>query len=54
MKTMFSRTFFPAAIVLMAALLVVGAAFQLAVRSLLTQQIKNSLQEDCNLPADYS
>ncbi len=47
MKTTFSRTFFPAAMVLMAALLLVGASFQLLVRNLLTMQVEQKLKEDC-------
>ncbi len=54
MKTTFSRAFFPAAIVLMAALLVVGAAFQLLVRNLLTRQIEDGLQEDCAAIVDLA
>ena len=57
MKTTFSRTFFPAAIVLMAALLLVGASFQLLVRNLMTRRIETNLKEDCatiaNLAAGY-
>ena len=47
MKTAFSRTFFAAAVVLMAALLLVGAAFQILVRNLMTRQVENQLKEDC-------
>ena len=47
MKSTFSRTFFPAAVVLMAALLLVGASFQLLVRNLMTRQIENKLKDDC-------
>jgi signal transduction histidine kinase len=54
MKTTFSRAFFPAAIVLMAALLIVGAAFQLLVRNLLTRQIEDGLQEDCAAIAELA
>jgi len=54
MKTTFSRAFFPAAIVLMAALLIVGAAFQLLVRNLLTRQIEDGLQEDCAAITDLA
>ena len=43
MKTTFSRTFFTAAIVLMAALLLVGASFQVLVRNLMTRQVENQL-----------
>ena len=54
MKTTFSRAFFPAAIVLMAALLLVGAAFQLLVRNLLTRQIEDGLQKDCAAITDLA
>jgi len=47
MKTTFSRTFFLAAVVLLAALLLVGAAFQMLVRNLMTRQTEKALQEDC-------
>jgi len=47
MKTTFSRTFFHAAIILLAALLLVGASFQVLVRNLLTRQTENSLKDDC-------
>ena len=47
MKTTFSRTFFPAAIILLAALLLVGTAFQLLVRNLITKQSMERLKEDC-------
>ena len=57
MKTTFSRTFFPAAIILLAALLLVGASFQVLVRNLLVRQVQTGLQEDCaaiaNLAAAY-
>ncbi len=48
MKTTFSRTFFPAAIILMAALLLVGASFQILVRNLMTRQIQDKLKDDCS------
>ena len=47
MKTTFSRTFFHAAIILLAALLLVGATFQVLVRNLLTRQTESSLKDDC-------
>ena len=47
MKTTFSRAFFPAAIILLAALLLVGASFQVLVRNLLARQVQTSLVEDC-------
>ena len=54
MKTTFSRAFFPAAIVVMVALLMVGAAFQLLVRNILTRQIEDGLQEDCAAIVDLA
>ena len=47
MKTTFSRTFTMAAVVLLAALLLVGASFQLLVRNLMTRQTEKSLKDDC-------
>lgn len=47
MKTTFSRAFFPAAIVLLTALLLVGAVFQMLVRNLITKQSLDRLEEDC-------
>ena len=47
MKTTFGRAFFPAAIILLAALLLVGASFQVLVRNLLVRQTQNSLKDDC-------
>ena len=47
MKTTFSRAFFPAAIILLAALLLVGASFQVLVRDLMTRQTQQDLQTDC-------
>ena len=54
MKTTVSRAFFPAAIVVMVALLLVGAAFQLLVRNILTRQIEDGLQEDCAAIVDLA
>ncbi len=54
MKTTFSRAFFPAAVVVMVALLIVGAAFQLLVRNILTRQIENGLREDCATITDLA
>ncbi len=57
MKTTFGRAFFPAAIILLAALLLVGASFQVLVRNLLIRQVQTGLKEDCaaitNLAAAY-
>ena len=47
MKTTFGRAFFPAALILLAALLLVGASFQVLVRNLLVRQTQNALVEDC-------
>ncbi len=54
MKTTFSRAFFPAAIVLLAALLLVGASLQVLVRNLLTRQTESNLQTDCATIADLA
>ena len=57
MRTTFGRAFFPAAIILLAALLLVGASFQVLVRNLLVRQVQTGLKEDCaaivNLAAAY-
>ena len=47
MKTSFSHTFFSAAIILLAALLLVGASFQMLVRNHMTRQIEADLRNDC-------
>lgn len=46
MKTTFSRTFYPAAIVLLAALLLVGASFRALVKNYLTDQAIASLENN--------
>ena len=46
MKTTFSRSFFPAALLLLTALLLVGTSFQLLVKTYLTNQAVESLQND--------
>ena len=47
MKTSFSRTFFPVAIILLAALMMVGASFQVLVRNQMTKQTVDKLKQDC-------
>ena len=47
MKTTVSRAFFTAAIILLAALVLVGASFQGLVRNLMVRQVQTSLQNDC-------
>lgn len=46
MRTTFSRTFFPAALLLLTALLLVGASFQLLVKDFLVKQSYESLEND--------
>lgn len=46
MKTSFSRTFFPVAIILLAALVLVGASFHILVRDFLQKQAMESLRND--------
>ena len=46
MKTTFSRTFFPSAIILLTALLLVGLSFQMLVKDYLTKQTMASLKND--------
>ena len=45
MRSTFSRTFFPAALLLIA-LMLVGTSFQMLVRNYLTQQAFDSLEND--------
>ena len=54
MKTTFSRTFFPAAIILLAALLLVGASFQVLVRNMMTKQSMENLKSDCSTIRDMA
>ena len=58
MKTTFSRTFFTAATILLAALLVLGMSFQILIRDYLTKATTADLQQDAqiiaNLAAAYS
>jgi len=46
MRTTFSRTFFPAALLLLTALLLVGTSFQMLVKSYLTNQALDGLEND--------
>ena len=46
MRSTFSRTFFPAALLLLTALLLVGASFQMLVRDYLNDQALSSLKND--------
>ena len=54
MKSAFSRTFYPAAIILMAALLLVGAALQVMIKNYLTSQEFSDLQADGAVIADLA
>jgi len=54
MKTTFSRTFFPAAIILLAALLLVGTAFQALVREYLDDHTIEGLENDAHTVADLA
>ena len=49
MKTTFSRTFFPAVIVFVAALLLLGTSFQILVRDYLNDQAVESLENDASI-----
>ena len=49
MKSAFSRTFFPVALILMAALLLVGASFQLLVKDYLVSKTVSDLEEDADI-----
>ena len=54
MKTAFSRTFFTAAVILMAVMLLVGASFQMLVRNLMTKQSVDRLENDCRTITDLA
>ena len=54
MRSTFIRTFFLTAVVVLAALLVVGAAFQFVVRDLFTRQTEKELVDDCNTVASLA
>ena len=54
MKSTFSRTFFPAAIILLAALLLVGASFQVLVKDYLTEKTISDLKDDGTIIADLA
>lgn len=54
MKTTFSRTFFSFAVILLAALLLVGISFQLLVRSYLTNKVLDSLKSNSSAIADVA
>ena len=54
MKTTFSRTFFPAAIVLLAALLLVGLSFQILIKDYLEKQAMGRLEEEAATYAQLS
>ena len=58
MKTTFSRTFFTAAIILLAAMLVLAVSFQILIRDFLTEATISDLKKDAqvisNLAAAYS
>ena len=54
MRSTFSRTFFPAALLLLTALLLVGTSFQILVRNYLTQSALDSLENDGNAIASLA
>lgn len=54
MKTTFSRTFFPAALILLTALLVVGTSFQMLVRNYLKEQAMDSLRGDAMMVSELA
>ena len=53
MRSTFSRTFFPAAVLLLTALLLVGAAFPVLVRNYLNEQALSDLQSDGDAIASW-
>ena len=54
MRSTFIRTFFLIAVVVLAALLLVGASFQFLVRDLFTRQTEKELIDDCTTVADLA
>ena len=54
MKTTFSRTFFPTAIILLGALLLIGFSFQYLVKDYLEDQVLESLKTDCSTVAEIT
>ena len=54
MRSTFIRTFFLIAVVVLAALLLVGASFQFLVRGLFTRQTEKELIDDCTTVADLA
>ena len=54
MKSAFSRTFYPAAIILLVALLLVGAAFQVLIKDYLTTKEISDLRSDGAVIADLA
>ena len=54
MRSTFSRTFFPAALLLLSALLLVGASFQILVKNYLVEQAFSSLENDGNAIASLA
>ena len=54
MRSTFIRTFFLTAVVVLAALLVVGEVFQFVVRDLFTRQTEKALIDDCNTVASLA
>ena len=54
MRSTFSRTFFPAALLLLSALLLVGTSFQMLVRNYLVEQALSGLENDGTAIADLA
>ena len=54
MRSTFSRTFFPAALLLLSALLLVGTSFQMLVKNFLTEQAYNDLENDSSAIASLA
>ncbi len=54
MKTTFSRTFFTAAVILLLALLILGASFQMMIRDYFTGNTLNDLSNDAQVIADLA
>ena len=54
MKTTFSRTFFTAAIILLLALLILGASFQMLIRDYMTESTVSNLSQDAQVIADLA
>ena len=54
MKTTFSRTFFPTAIILLTALLLIGISFQMLGKAYLEDRLTDSFENDCEIISELA